>query len=485
MSSGKNRFGATKLAQTLALYTAEEWKGLQKWLASPAVNKRGAVQRCYRALLPHFPAFEVTKEGLYQKTFGKRAYDNRTLNNLLSELNRLAEDYLIHLRTLHQPKQRTEQLRRVFAERGALQRHSDLVDKLRPTENLESHPTDEWDYLRRFQRTHDRYFFATEGETYDPEADHLETARRTLEQFYRLASLKLDHELQARAALLREVTNEPPDIAPHPAVELYRLRLERPDLTPTIERTFRNAFYQRYEQLTPTYRRIFAYAALNDLIALDGRGVERLYPEMLELIRRMDRDGLLPVHGYVTGVTLMNVVSITTLCADFEYALDFLDRYAPYLDTTLRPAAYAAARAQIAIERGDADAALDWSQREFPGTARYEFKQRMTRVRALVEIALRDRQPDDLRWEHAAEALRKLTYRTRGPSEEVRRRYRTFTTLTTTLVGAILENAPADQFARIDVLLDQKPTFAKRWLRHVYHRYAPNPLPVEDQRRAG
>jgi hypothetical protein len=89
----------SKLVNILKSFTVSELKSFEKFIVSPYFTTGRNVGGLFSILKREYPEFSspsIKKEKVYQKLFGKSAYDERKLKNLTASLTLLAEKFLVH-----------------------------------------------------------------------------------------------------------------------------------------------------------------------------------------------------------------------------------------------------------------------------------------------------------------------------------------------------------------------------------------------------
>lgn len=87
----------SKAVQLLKLFDSEDIKRFGEFLDSPYFNKNTRVGQLYTELKKHYPEFSsrgVEKERLFKKLFPYKPYNEQVIKNLISELFKLAKEYL-------------------------------------------------------------------------------------------------------------------------------------------------------------------------------------------------------------------------------------------------------------------------------------------------------------------------------------------------------------------------------------------------------
>ena len=91
-------FKSNALIKLLKTLSKDEWKGFEKFVASPFHNNGRNFIRIVKALKKYHPEFNspgLTKKSLYEKLYGRGEYKESVLNSHLSRLYSIGEEYLL------------------------------------------------------------------------------------------------------------------------------------------------------------------------------------------------------------------------------------------------------------------------------------------------------------------------------------------------------------------------------------------------------
>lgn len=87
------------LIRILRTLSKDEWKEFEKFVASPYFNRGRNHIQLLNALHEFYPSFDkevLTKESLYAKLFPGKSYKDSVMKSMLSRLDEMAEEFLIH-----------------------------------------------------------------------------------------------------------------------------------------------------------------------------------------------------------------------------------------------------------------------------------------------------------------------------------------------------------------------------------------------------
>ena len=89
-----------RIIDILKTFSKKDIKRFKEYLSSPFFNKSNKIIKFYDCLISFHPDFKsknLTKENLYSKTGNYSVYNKSTIDNLLSDLSYLAENYLMYI----------------------------------------------------------------------------------------------------------------------------------------------------------------------------------------------------------------------------------------------------------------------------------------------------------------------------------------------------------------------------------------------------
>lgn len=128
-----------KLIEILRTFDKEELKSFRKFLSSPFIKSRRNIDSLLINLIPFHPEFDSDKLGsklIFKKTFPGEDFDEKKLNNLITDLTRAAKDFIIHLTLEKDEAESLLFLLKGYYERNLLKSNFSLIktteDKLIP-----------------------------------------------------------------------------------------------------------------------------------------------------------------------------------------------------------------------------------------------------------------------------------------------------------------------------------------------------------------
>lgn len=144
----------TSLITLLRSFSAEEIKSFEKFVSSPFYNTQQPVSRLASALKnfhPEFDSEEMTKEFLFSRANPERKFDDTLFRKYMSNLMKLAEEYLITVDVSSQPDRKQTFLLDQFERRNQFNLFYRLLDKIESRESETELITNESFYLKHFR----------------------------------------------------------------------------------------------------------------------------------------------------------------------------------------------------------------------------------------------------------------------------------------------------------------------------------------------
>jgi len=343
-------------------------KRFRKYVASPYVNTDERLLRLLDLLLGSEQA--PSRQQLHAVACPELSFDYDRINNFLSYLNQMLEDFLAqeHLRE-HPAAWDLARLRQ--------SRALGMEDIFRKE-------------LRKQQRAWQRIEIATEGEFLQryqcevevdqhrlarrqAETTHLLNSMQALDQFYAVAMLKQACQWRNRQNVITAATTDAEQIeryvqqarergAQHldqPLIKAYYLILL------TLEQSEEPDHYQQLKQILTTLgslpvdeRKVLSQYAQNYCIKQVNRGETAYLSELFDLYQMMLDQGLIYYQGHIQAADVKNIVALGVRLQRFAWTDAFLTRYESRIEPEIRETVLAYNRAYLLHGQGELRAAL-------------------------------------------------------------------------------------------------------------------------------
>ena len=354
----------SKLARFLRMLSQEDRSAFQKWLSSPWANTNKNLIHLYKHLLKHHFDFEkpqLSKSSIFKQLHKNKPYNNKVLNNLMTQCVRQIEKFLAHQVVANNQETQTALLREAF-----LQRKANVLFKESTRDfihHLESNSTPTYEDHLKLATNYQRLYDQPKGDfKYFSQEALIQKASHHLDIFYALRKYKLWHEAKDRASILnkdksigipaklQDFFQEQFD---HPAIPLYQNRLSRTqkvDWNSFID--YKTLFFQSYSQLSPDLQQDFFIFCINDAILLSTQGHLEAFSAMLELYQFGLKKELLLVNQQITAITFNNILLLAAHQDQITFGETFAKNYQNKLPPEIQEEMQLWASAQIKYMKG-------------------------------------------------------------------------------------------------------------------------------------
>lgn len=339
-----------KVIRLLRSLSLSEMDALEQFLSSPYYNQDMEVVRLFEVLKRFYPAFdapELNKSLLFRQVFPKQPYDDKQLRYLMSDLNKLAEQFLGVQEMERDPyRPMLARLERLSA-KGLDKGYRQVVRNLK--KELENPKVDSSEYfLTRLQwsELRERHFQRQRLRKFDPS---IQQAAENLDRYYFLHRLKLacamldrqtivqaDYELNLSAAWIRHLEEQ--SFFNEPIIQVY-YAIFQALLNEEEERhfvTLKNFLEEKAFSLASRDLKDIYLFAINYCARKIRQGRERYVTEALSLYRSGIESEVLIDEGVLSPWTFTNVVKLSLRLQHYEWIEGFIRDYAPKLPEDFR-----------------------------------------------------------------------------------------------------------------------------------------------------
>ncbi len=340
----------SKVVHLLRSLDASELESLERFVDSPYYNQEEPVLRLFRLLKRFYPAFEapeLNKKSVFQKVFPGQTYDDKQLRYLMSDLNKLAEQFL-GVQELEQTPYRATlaQLERLSA-KGLDKGYRQVARNLK--KELENPRVDSSDYFLirlEWSELRERDFQRQRLRRFDPS---IQQAAENLDRFYFLHRLKLacamldrqaivqaDYELNLSPAWIRHLEEQ--SFFNEPIIRVYyaifqALQNEEEEQHFTTLKAYlqEGALSLASRDLKDIYLFTINYCARKI-----RQGKEHYATEALALYRSGIESAVLIDEGVLSPWAFTNVVKLSLRLQHYGWIETFIRDYAPKLPEDFR-----------------------------------------------------------------------------------------------------------------------------------------------------
>ena len=469
----------SRLVKLLKILDQEELKRLLKFLKSPYYNANPRAVRLYEYLRKDHPAYtsrRLNRERVFARLFPGRAFDYSTLANLMSDLSRLVEEYLVVRAYEQEPYERQRMLTRAFEQRNAYGFFEKKTKEL--LSELAEQPYRDQNYHHRMMETMQHYFFHPQTEKYKTgQADYPEQLMMLLDNYFMLGKLSLGLELRSREKALAKSYDikwlEESVQAHENWTNSDRLQLF---LYANLHRLFdgtdegqfyrlKEKFLNHYTQIPETDQVLIFQQLLNYSVRQIYGGNNRFRQELFNLYREGLKLGCVYYNDLMDEGTFGNIVSIAGALEEFEWAAKFIEDYHHLLDEGIRENVKTLCYAGLSFQQNDFSATISYLQDYDFTMALHQVRARSLMIRCSYEQFLEDENAYEFLLAQL-EAFEKFLRRNREVASDRRDGYLNFIKILRRLSDFKSRGRlqPAARLQLQDMLAGTSNIMLKRWL---------------------
>lgn len=378
------------------------WRGLEKWLQSPAHNTDDSLVALLdhlRASAPELPKDEWEKGKLWRAMYGDKPLKQGVLRVKLRQLTQLVESFRVWEELAKDQPQFERLLLRSLARESSFSIF-ERESKRRIKQLDRRHATPDLDYFYQRAVLHYQLISHPQFDDYQTDGSQLVATNESVDGFFLLLKYRLGLEFKNRERILGEAHEvrfwgaleeayAEGFLRDNPVARLYHdlfTLLNEPADHARFER-FKFTLRDKLTQLGPLDRSNLYYTALNYLGRRINEGDSRYYAEMLEWYQLGLVDGLLLADKRLSDITYNNIALLGFQTGAFEWTRDFMETYAEYLDPSVRDDAWTAGLGLGYFYEGNFEQAIaTLSAHRFSTT--YQLRVRLTVIRSLYELLL-------------------------------------------------------------------------------------------------
>jgi len=359
-----------KLLLLLKTLSNKERKGFHLFLRGLYAARKKQLA-LYEHLLTVAPKFEESTileiDKVHQTVFSrplKTEKNHKNLLNILSDLTKCLEDFLILKEMEKKSFQRTYLLQSIYREKGLAEKYLHPLEAAQQT--LSKKPKSEWssqNFLEQIQ-INDLLYFQFKLDKHQQKATYLEEGMNAIDSYFIYQKLKFACELLSRKNILsleadntsflltvKELSLKNKSLTKYPKIHLYWLFYQM------ISQSNKEAFeaVKKYilndHKPADSIKRDALTYAINYISKQIGKGQIHYAKDGLELFKYSIGKHLLlySIDGklQLKRTDYMNAVIVACLEGDIEWAKDFIDTYRNYLKTAIRRDTFRLAKARI------------------------------------------------------------------------------------------------------------------------------------------
>ncbi len=331
----------SKLVKILKTLPPEDFKRFNKMLRSPLYTSNPSLPLLYSLLRKHYPEFNssrLVKEKVFKKLFPDLPYSDIKLRNLMREMTKLLEDFLIHLELQRNSLQRDQLLSRIYGQRKLHRFFEKSIYQLQ--HQLNESPYRDATYFRQsFELKHNLLSNFPIPDLNQKSALFRET-EEDLDQLYAYHKLWFECEGRNFNALYaggrrEELEKQKQKLKVEAKSPLYQLYSDIIQLQETKKDTLfeqiKNQFFEQIQHIRPPSREeIFGW--LNNYLVGKMKEDDQHYNQLtLDFYKTSLQHGILSQESNLINSFYLNILTCSAKAKDFEWAQQFMLEYDQYL----------------------------------------------------------------------------------------------------------------------------------------------------------
>jgi hypothetical protein len=476
----KTTFKKTKLVESLKMLSVGEFKSLGKWLQSPWCNANKTLLSFYTFLKQYFPDFEsvqLERENIFKKLYPDKKYNDKWFRNLMAELNKQIESFLIHQRL-----DQEEDLKKIILAKEYEQRHqTGRLFKLAEQFNsqLEGNPNKSREDYFYGCYLNDLLYSLPEVSNQVKETGHqLNKADAYLGHFFVLEKWRYLAEFKERERLTKEKYDQLIDVnmlkeigkdVSIPAIDLYEAKLNTGEnISEDQFKKLKEDYFHQFDKLSFRDQQIFYFYLLNILIGMCISGKSHLFEMLFDLYQVGIENKLLLHHNRLSDKTYANIVTLGNSLQKFETIDSFLNTYTPFLKKEEQLDGSTWGKAHWRFKKKEFEQAINLLKFHKFSTPTFEIQGRFLLLQSYFESLRKDKSYLFLFFDYSR-AYNKFIVRNKILSASRKKAYQTFIKYTCKIADLIITKEKKKAvFLKLAQDIDKESILqGKRWLKKV------------------
>lgn len=472
----------SKFVKLLTHLSPKEQKEFESYVLSGFSTSSEILQKLCMAIFSHYPQIEQTlpdKPTIYRLLYPQNAYHEKRMNNLISDLNRMLEEFLTYQQFRKNELMQKRILMDALLERDALHFMDRAIWKYEKT--ARQNATESYEaFLEKmaFHDLADRYAVTQGKRAYDK---NLQQKSDALDLYYWSHKFSIACDMISRNIVTQSgyECHFWEDLVHHYEANAYQLK-EQPVLQ-IYYKTFQmltdlghpehyfqlKALLEQHFQLFPTYEinNIYKYL-LNYCVRRINSGEELFYREIHELYKILLKEAILFQNGYLTQWTYINIITAGIRLKEYEWTEGFIYEYRTALLPEERNNVFKYGLSALYFEKQDYLKALEYLNTvEFTDSS-YHLRAKILQLKSYFELE------EEEAMLSLIEAFQKYISRSKSIPDYQKKANRNFLKLTKQLYKLRIQRSTAHRLvferkhqAVSDVLTQTEPIANKKWLK--------------------
>lgn len=345
----------SKLIAALRSMTNKELKWFEQYISSPFFNKNEKVLQLFSILKKYHPEYEEEKvqmEKIFPKIFPKEKLDEQKLRYVMTDLTKLAEDYLAYLEFDKNEVYKKHLLLSAYDNRNLEKYFSSTLDEVNNLQKKSPYRDVNF-YFNQHLLEDDSYLHSL-AQAQRAINTSLQEAVDNLDLYYLSSRLRYNCAILSRQDLLQEKYNNlflneiltflsKTNLENIPSVSIYH------GITMLYIAFEDEEHYRKLKILLDAYGNQFPPDELKDMFthALTycsrkiNAGKINFLDEMLELYKSMIEKEIIFENGYISPTNFKNIVTLALRSGQLAWTENFIPEYKNRITPEFRDSTYA------------------------------------------------------------------------------------------------------------------------------------------------
>ncbi len=472
----------SKFVKLLTHLSLKEQKEFESFVLSGFMTSSETLQKLCLYVFSHYPNIEqadLDKRKIYSQLYPKHIYNEKRINNLISDLNQLLEHFLMYQQFQQEELLQKRFLMKALLEREGIQFMDRAIWKYERTAEQRVEDSFEAHYEKMaFHDLSDQYAVAQGKRAYDK---NLQQKNDSLDFYYWCHKFSIACDMLSRNIvtqsgyechfwedLVSHYQQNNLGLKEHPVLQIYFKTFQMLSDVGTTDHYFElKALLNEHIALFPTHEinNIYKYL-LNYCVRKINSGRELFYQEIHELYKILLNEAILLQHGYLTQWTYINIITAGIRLKEYKWTEGFIYEYRDSLLPEERNNVFKYGLSALYFEKQDYLKALEYLNTvEFTDSS-YHLRAKILQLKSYFELE------EEEAMLSLIEAFQKYINRSKSIPDYQKKANRNFLKLTKQLYKLRIQRSTAHQlvFERkhqsvAESLAHTEPIANKKWLK--------------------
>lgn len=390
----------SKIVQLLNCFSNKQLKKFKDFVASPYFNKKEEVLLLYNTLYkfaPNFESAKMSKEQVYSAVDPNTPYNEKSLGYWMSDLVKLAEQFLAIEQLGEDSIQNSDYLLSVFNSWNLAKPFQRELRNANKQQGKNNYRDADYYYKEYLLRRHENAFFLKK--TTHSHDDSLQAAIDNLDIYYMALKLKFSCEILNRQNVIKGeyflkmvdsivafIEQDKEEVPPPVAIyhQIYK----------TLSNTEDEAHFHRLKELISEHIRFFPPSEARDIyryatnyaIRKINRGLSKFNIEIFRLYQEIIDKELLLLEGQVSPWTYQNIVSIGLRVQEFNWTSEFIEEYREKITDDFKTVTYSYCKANLLFTTKKYEEAMVYLQAVDASDVYYSINYRVMLLQIYYEL---------------------------------------------------------------------------------------------------